>query len=1815
MARRFLQVGDDLMLDPAELAASPAALNHALHSANSTTNTAASAAGGGAVSTQVRHDGKSAGGAGGGDHLGTDNTKQRDLLASSDLNLTASDRTVTHHFAAPGGSGLHAVRRGSVVAEYLRSMKEKEASSSVDGSPLIIASDGASSISAAAHGDMPFVRVRAPRRLSFAPGTQLSDTATLQRRASSRGVSGFVSAADHGGDGISASLSHTASAANLSSGNGFFDAHRHLIANTSTNSSSSANSGSPPSDPAAHFKRPSGTFRFSTGRYGLEFAECLYGPYAERMPTRLELVGQAPTSSSMLVAPPSPSPSVNGGRSVSGSQSPNYGGGNLTTTAMLATLRDLNEDGTRSFSDVCRALSGNARSFEDEWRSHNQMQTHSLSQLGAKMLAMTHLADEFAQTVTPIAVKIVEERNAPPSAKIYKPLSLPNYDGVFVIHGNVFVLSETPARVALLGGREAAHRAALNELRAVRTAIGAPFLGVRTPLCCAVSHMGFTVFVSAPISLPFNCSRNGIVYGCFSPDAVFAEPIGTYNAFKLAEFVPLMKHNPPSTASETTPAVANTASGGAASTPKQLYTAADVKQFYMKEDGVTLLLDAARWMPPAVCAAEFAKSKSRDDGVGSKVVSRHPLEDERTAHLTVLFRPEFMRNSCVVSLNGDAGAPSQPLSHQETIGFAIHNVLSVQVPLLTAELMHLFVNGELEAKDLSRTFHRFGVNLRYLGRVHAEVDYVPIEKSAATTNIKAADVRDALKHLLALEAAARTWKSLLRDEMAEVIRVKGEEQVAVLRMQHLLMTAGVDSEVFWENQMKERMELKFGFFVRPVVAVRDATDSGETVAAKVDPNSLKVYHAVRNTKIVVEATPEAYQWKPTPSGKFTVDPQSIASNHESETSARNVFPLLGPNARENAALFHRAVQLTGIEMTSDIRGKKINVVFRPDVKACTPLVISPAVQALLQQCPSSVQETVTNRRDAVELCDAVEAAAKMEVAAMMRHSETDPRATLPLRLLGMAQIGKGMLPQAYQTLSRWYELRKTLQLDLIIGYSAIDIAPLFVRARRADRGESLLVDGLKALRFGNEGVDLPSFCDALFAAASLVDEILWSESQRPPSERVARVLEYYHYACVVAEQMKHPLLPFIIEHIATLRRKYADVMTCASCGSSATVVSHQHDTDTAESKLRDREIISNTGSRTTAQTAAQQRRQLQQQQQRRRRGLEDKKEEESVADLFTKATLSPISQLYLDRVPHLPEDDTRVMLTGLLQGVAKPHVVARLARYMCDKCAPTGPADSEPIQIDTVRLYKRVVSLWEKLHPIQALGDATLGNTLVALGVLQGDGDVVNAGIHRLIDIYGATSRQVINAELQLADVLIHRSAIVCRYTGPGRDIQSLAQAEAVLHRIFDKIFAAPDLHERHSHELASVVRSMQHIIEIYSQQPVAKREHQALHYLVEKLTTNLGETHHLVGAALGQIKSYYVTLATLRRDDSVASSTALQTAGQFAVQWLRCRVASEDAADDIESHLSVIRDDIIKVLRAGGPQERQAATDIAASCQQIVQGSQYATNEQVQGAMRSIDDAFKTQLKVMEQSERTERVIQRIDNLQKEMVHCIANIKKHANGTDRYARGQVARMAELRDRALKLAEDAKDANVMARAQHLAQLHDDLLFIKPVPPQQPGSQGQPGGAASSSTPTTRGQQQSERQLGNVGESNSAQCGVAGGAASAVSKSRVYVSPYAFLGTGEKQDDVVLLDPVDVISPASRGATVGGGYGRSRRNRDSTSGAIGGSGSGPSPSAIAAFATLSEQSGRSKQTTEQLTRLFPRLAATAGKRNFSRLGAQ
>eukprot|EP00698_Gefionella_okellyi_P019755 TRINITY_DN6103_c0_g1_i2.p1 TRINITY_DN6103_c0_g1~~TRINITY_DN6103_c0_g1_i2.p1 ORF type:complete len:942 (+),score=237.40 TRINITY_DN6103_c0_g1_i2:384-3209(+) len=362
---------------------------------------------------------------------------------------------------------------------------------------------------------------------------------------------------------------------------------------------------------------------------------------------------------------------------------------------------------------------------------------------------LVQLVEQFMQVAEHVVRTIVNERNLPAEDKTIKPIDAGGiaggqkflYDGIFFKYN-----LDT---VGMYAGDEFAMKAAAHEFRSLMD-IAMLFLGLSFPLMSIVDYRGFRVTAIAQLPI----SAKTIVYGSANGGKTVHADIPAVNALMrmLGKKLNLSAHD---IAMEDGGVVSITGPG-------------DI-EVHVGEDKRVYVLDTARLMPPQV------PEKSSD--VWYK-----------------LFRHEFVR-SLSSPLCSDAFTAWGRLDIRKHCGDvrAAYNVYLTQtLPAATADIDYLIANASPHERLISN-IHRFGINIRHLGRVRSHSE------------------QPLTKRYLLLELCTRAMKNVLRQHMRDNAHQDLRESFVALSqcITAVLCPHDVDDAVRWNAMMRSEVQKRF----------------------------------------------------------------------------------------------------------------------------------------------------------------------------------------------------------------------------------------------------------------------------------------------------------------------------------------------------------------------------------------------------------------------------------------------------------------------------------------------------------------------------------------------------------------------------------------------------------------------------------------------------------------------------------------------------------------------------------------------------------------------------------------------------------------------------------------------------------------------------------------------------------------------------------------------------------------------------------------------------------------------------------------------
>ena len=614
--------------------------------------------------------------------------------------------------------------------------------------------------------------------------------------------------------------------------------------------------------------------------------------------------------------------------------------------------------------------------------------------------------------------------------------------------------------------------------------------------------------------------------------------------------------------------------------------------------------------------------------------------------------------------------------------------------------------------------------------------------------------------------------------------------------------------------------------------------------------------------------------------------------------------------------------------------------------------------------------------------------------------------------------------------TKFVEVRKVVPSPIVPILSGLQQANMFAIIGRHDRCETALSDVLTGLTgFGNDTLgavqcgQVHPVCllSVLFTTAVTMANMWLSEFRCPPAEKAERILDYLHYASYLAEGSHHALLPYIIGCIASFRQAFS-TLPMSTTGAS--------EPDRMSSTIASTRRLGATARRKTVLGAT-------------RRGVSQGTTGDADGDIegtFERKHIPAIHSIMLPKDRNAVEPPCPELLADVLTPSEFMHRIGGRGSIF------EGPGGG--LGDDLAKLYSRTVSLCSQLPGVRPAGSDVLGEALIQLGTLQKSPEMVRKGISDRLTTFGVDAKPTIRAEIDLAEVLLARAEYHCQYTGANRDPSFLFEAEAELRATLSKVLAHPQCTGAYLPELRALISSLHTVCTIYSKMPQAKREHEARHYLSEVLPPVLGGDHALLRGVYDSIRVYYISMAGQRKE-LAARLNAVRTAAEYSQLWMECAIGCPDAEDDIASHLSIFTEEIAKPLRNGGATERNVSWNFFVHLSAVVADSNlYAKSTKISSALASMEGVHKSQLKVVEQSERKALLIQEITQCSKDMHLAVRRVKRHKNRLDHFAAIQTKEVMDLGAKIKALVKGVRDETVLSRALNALEYHDEVLQVR-----------------------------------------------------------------------------------------------------------------------------------------------------------------------
>jgi hypothetical protein len=276
------------------------------------------------------------------------------------------------------------------------------------------------------------------------------------------------------------------------------------------------------------------------------------------------------------------------------------------------------------------------------------------------------------------------------------------------------------------------------------------------------------------------------------------------------------------------------------------------------------------------------------------------------------------------------------------------------------------------------------------------------------------------------------------------------------------------------------------------------------------------------------------------------------------------------------------------------------------------------------------------------------------------------------------------------------------------------------------------------------------------------------------------------------------------------------------------------------------------------------------------------------------------------------------------------------------------------------------------------------------------------------------------------------------------------------------------------------------------------------------------------------------------------------------------------ESDEAVDSNLTVISEDIIKVLRSGGQAERQAASDIYNECAQVIANSKYAASQVVLSRLHTLEDISKVQTRVVEQSSAQSARMKEMVEAKHRMFELFKEIKRHTNRGDLYSQKLLREITGIRDEMKKVTKAySTSADIQRMFQEIVELHDTLTKSRAETPTPDSSEA--------SDATSEGEDDLSPPAKVI---------------------RQYVSPYAVLGPSP-----VDPDETAIAAQQQRRSTR-----RVPKKRMSHQGAS--SAKALSHAAVSYLESLSANHEKKKETIERLSKLLPQITATTERRRIN-----
>ena len=417
--------------------------------------------------------------------------------------------------------------------------------------------------------------------------------------------------------------------------------------------------------------------------------------------------------------------------------------------------------------------------------------TTTPEEIGERVKAISNLIDDFVSKATPIAKKIIMERNLPDEKKEIPPMQIGGIAGgkKYFVEGMFckFAVDES----GIYGDAENAAKPANHELRSLKEIISCHIDNLHVPLMILISYLGCRLIVNSIIPI----GPETLIYGSSNVGIDVKKEDEKFNEMmkNLATKLNLKEHYV-----------------GRGFTRKLLHTCCDIEgknQFYLttlnpnfaiqnNKKGTSLwmegklefynsfqvkltlklnryyILDCARLFPPTT-----------------------PVKGIQCVHLFRLLRPEFVKKY-KKPLSSDAFssfATGEVVKENQEATEATKHLKKEVIPNFAKELNRRYAETSIEGLNLVEELHFSGINCRYLGMLRKHL--IPKVDTVVLT-----------------EMIVRTSVKLLSRKMREFEIVQPDIDFyiqAAVSFFNLLFGKKRESQDFWFGEFKRKIHEKF----------------------------------------------------------------------------------------------------------------------------------------------------------------------------------------------------------------------------------------------------------------------------------------------------------------------------------------------------------------------------------------------------------------------------------------------------------------------------------------------------------------------------------------------------------------------------------------------------------------------------------------------------------------------------------------------------------------------------------------------------------------------------------------------------------------------------------------------------------------------------------------------------------------------------------------------------------------------------------------------------------------------------------------------